>query len=224
MCPGVPTTCTSSPSTATTSPSPRPSSPSRCCGSSARTPQPTRSANDRARLGVVEVAVGEQHDGHVAGVRRDRVEVRVDLGPRVDDHGARGARLAEHPGVGAVERHHVRVRREHAAGPLAERPAGPGLGHRRSRAATSSPSADQPVGDGEVGALVVDARPAARPTSGRGPPAAASTSAGCARSYISRQRAVRRRQHQHLVRRRPPGSPRAAAATPPGRTRSTRRG
>ena len=57
-----PTTRTSSPSTSTTSPSPRPSAPSRYAGSSARTPQPTRSANCLRRLGVVEVVVGEQHD------------------------------------------------------------------------------------------------------------------------------------------------------------------
>ena len=31
----------------------------------------------RGRLGVVEVPVGQEHDGHVAGDRRDRVEVRV---------------------------------------------------------------------------------------------------------------------------------------------------
>ena len=42
------TTRTSRPSTATTSPSPSPSEPSRYAGSSARTPQPTRSANSRA--------------------------------------------------------------------------------------------------------------------------------------------------------------------------------
>ena len=63
VCPGVPTTCTSRPSTSTTSPSPRPSAPSRCCGSRARTPQPDPLRERPGRLGVVGVAVGEQHDG-----------------------------------------------------------------------------------------------------------------------------------------------------------------
>ncbi len=75
MWPGVATTWTSSPSTATTSPSPRPSSAEpvgRIEGAYA--------AADRLRelpcgFGVVEVVMGEQHHGHVAGRLPDRVEV-----------------------------------------------------------------------------------------------------------------------------------------------------
>ena len=48
------------------------------------------------------------------------------IGPGSMTTDRRGAGLAEHPGVGAVERHHPGVRREQAARPLAERPAGPG--------------------------------------------------------------------------------------------------
>jgi len=85
-------------------------------------------------LGVVVVVVGQQHRCDLAGHLGHRVEVGQDRGTRVDHDRAARARLAQHPGVGAVEGHVVGVGRQHAAGPLAERPAGPAGGPHDGRA------------------------------------------------------------------------------------------
>src|SRR3954453_16852936 len=84
---------------------------------------------------MVEVTVGQQDQSHVACRLGDRVEVGVDLRPRVDHDRALGVRLAEHPGVGAVEGHDVWIRGEHTPRPLTERTARPG--HHWIRPATS---------------------------------------------------------------------------------------
>ena len=77
------------------------------------------------RLGVVGVVVGEQHRGHRPGGRLDRGQVRLDRRAGVDHDRAVAVGGAEHPGVGAVEGHHVGVGRQHALGDLAEPPPGP---------------------------------------------------------------------------------------------------
>ena len=77
------------------------------------------------RLGVVEVVMGQEYDAHVAGLLGDRVEVGLLGRTGVDHHRAPGTGLAQDPGVGAVEGHHVGVRREHAPSSLAERATGP---------------------------------------------------------------------------------------------------
>ena len=81
----------------------------------------------RGRLGVVEVVVGQQHHARPRRLLGDRVEVAASIGPGSTTTDRRRAGLAQDPRVGAVERHQAGVRREHAARPLAERAAGPGL-------------------------------------------------------------------------------------------------
>ena len=118
MCPGVPTT-----------PSTVPASASRSPGASTRPRGPATSARrggDRraealppgqGRLGVVTVVVGDE-DGDAAGVPGgqrglDRGEVRGVVRARVDEHRLPAARLPHQIGVGAVEGHPGRVRRQH---------------------------------------------------------------------------------------------------------------
>ena len=175
------------------------------------------------RLGVVGVPVREQHDRDLPRGVRDRVEVRGVLGPGVDHDAAPGPRLAQHPGVGAVEGHDVRVRREHAAGALAEGPRPSsrlGPGHPRADLLAEG---DQPVGDGQVGVVAVELPRSARPAPG---PAVPRTPAP--RPGWWRRRAPGRCSTSAAAsacpRRRPRRSPRAPGARSPRRTRWTRRG
>ena len=94
--------------------SPRPSAPRRYAGSRARTPQPIRSANCLAASVWSRWWWVSSTTADLAGRRRPRRRG----GPRRAGPGRRRpsacAGLAQHPGVGAVEGHHVRVRGEHA--------------------------------------------------------------------------------------------------------------
>ncbi len=129
-------------------------------------------------LGVVGVVVGEQDGGDLTGSLRDRIEVDQHLRARVDHEGPARPGLAQHPGVGAVQSHDVRVRRQHAATALAERAARParggvGVGHdapsgsaRRRRAtrgrSRSGIESVQPSPSGStVGMNIVAVRPRA---------------------------------------------------------------
>src|SRR6202012_2850228 len=75
----------------------------------------------RARR-VVEVAVGEHDLRHAPVARAGHLEhpaqVVLIVRPGVDHEHGRRARLGDHPGVRAIQRHRRRIRGEHAPGPL----------------------------------------------------------------------------------------------------------
>ena len=111
-------------------------------------------------LGVVEVVVGQQHDGDVAGARRDRVEVRRDRRARVDHHRAAARRARAAPRCWCRRASSCSAfGRQHAARPLAERPARPRL--IRAAAATSSSEPRSRSGIESVGAVARRPRPPA---------------------------------------------------------------
>ena len=95
------------------------------------------------RLGVVVVPVGEHRLGHPGAALLDDVqhggEVPLVERAGVDDDGLRRARLEQHPGVGAVERHRPGVGRQHAVGPGRDVAPRPGRRHRRRRGGTHPP-------------------------------------------------------------------------------------
>ncbi len=140
--------------------------------------------------------MGEQDDGHVAGHVGDGVEVLEDLRARVDHDRPARPRLPQHPGVGAVQGHHVRVRREHAGGAPAEPPAGPA--HPRTRAGHVAAELDEPLGDRQVDPVAVahDGR------LNRGLVAVLGGVEHRARLVVVEELGagdVRRRQHEHLA-------------------------
>ena len=190
-------------------------------GSRARTPQPTRSREARRRLGVVEVVVGQQHDGDVAGrARRPRRGAPSSGGPgstttERDAPGSRSTQVLVPSRV--IGRRWARARTRHGAegsacpvrSPctrLSERVV-PSCGSSR-RASSSSPS------------TICRQRPSSR-RARRRPRSTASGSAYCA---TSRQVRYGRRQHPHLAASTASQRVRAAASRSPTTTRSTRRG
>src|SRR5680860_87293 len=86
-------------------------------------------------LGVIRVTMREEYDGHRSRLVGDSIKVRRDLRTGVDHDRVSRARLAQNPGVGAIEGHHVRVRSEQAGRTLPEPATGP-RGHDRIRALT----------------------------------------------------------------------------------------
>ena len=145
------TTRSCSPSTSITSPSASGSALRRYAGSRARTAQPLRVANSTGDLGVVEVVVRQQHQRDVAGrARRARRGGRRRSGPGrrrpTGRHRARASTQVLVPSSVMMPG----VRREQAARPLAERPAGPGAhascrGERPATAAGRSGDRQRPA-------------------------------------------------------------------------------
>ena len=175
VCPGVATTWTSRSPTVTTSPSPSPSDPSRYAGSRARTPQPCRSAKARAASvwsGWWWVSSTPTTSWPAAETASRCASID---GPGSITNDCEPER--QHPGVGAVEGHHVGVGREHAARRRPEGPARPA--HRGDQRAGSARHREHEVlADGhDLGREHVHAPPAA----------AASTSSAVACCATSRQ-------------------------------------
>ena len=221
MCPGVATTRTSRPPTATTSPSPSPSEPSRYDGSSARTPQPTRSAKARAASEWSRWWWVSRTTATSPAAARDRVEVGGVRRPGVDHDRPRRARLAQHPGVGAVERHRRwRWGRARTARPTPNDP--PAQAHREPwpRPAAAQPRAGSTASPSSPDPSTLGREHLDRPASA----AAASTSAGEACCATSRQV----RYVGGSITSSPASTASHAAAAPAARspttTRSTRRG
>jgi hypothetical protein len=74
-----------------------------------------RRGERRRCLGVVGVTMGQQHHCHLRGSGADSLEMTFIVGAGVDDDAATSpwvVRAAQHPGVGAVERHRPGVGRE----------------------------------------------------------------------------------------------------------------
>ena len=216
-----------------TSPAASPSSPSRSAGSSARTDVPVSSAKRAAPSAwsgwpwVSRVSATRLPARSAVSMTCAQVALVERAG--VDDDGEVGVRLGDDPGVGAVQRHRRRVRRQDAEGARGGGPrdrsaaglAGEGgcVGHagvppegRAVRGPSRVPGA--PVAASRLrdvlGELVVprpaqhdlaalERGPAPAPASGRGLPRAASA---VRRRGVRRERAQRRdgrRHHQQLT-------------------------